>query len=145
MINLDKAKKILKENNYTFVLLADEKIAKISYKKGIVPFMEAIRDNYALMEGAVIADKVIGKAAALLAVNSKITGIYTEIISNKAKEVLDCYSIFYQYEKCVDYIQNRSKEDKCPMEKLTQRIRDPKIAYLRILQYYNEVLKIDLS
>ena len=59
--------------------------------------------------------------------------------------VLDDYSIFCQYEYIVDFIQNRTKDDKCPMEKLTEHIIDPEIAYMQILQFYRKVLKIDLS
>ena len=145
MNNLERAKDILEKKRYTFVLMMDGKIIKTSHKKGIIPFMEMIRDNRELMQGAVIADKVIGKAAALLAVAYKVKQIYTEILSQQAKEVLDQYSVFYQYEKYVDYIQNRSKNGQCPMEKLTKDTNDPKTAYSLILKYYQEVLKIDLS
>jgi len=145
MNNLERAKDILEKNKYTFVLMMDGKTIKTSHKKGIIPFMEMIRDNRELMRGAVIADKVIGKAAALLAVGYKVQQIYTEILSQQAKEVLDQYSVFYQYEKYVDYIQNRSKSGQCPMEKLTKDTNDPKTAYSLILKYYQEVLKIDLS
>lgn len=145
MNNLERAKDILEENKYTFVLMMDGQIIKTSHKKGIIPLMEMIRDNRDMMQGAVIADKVIGKAAALLAVAYKVKQIYAEILSQQAKEVLDQYSVFYQYEKYVDYIQNRSKSGQCPMEKLTKDTNDPKTAYPLILKYYLEVLKIDLS
>ena len=59
MNNLDTAKKILQNNKYTFVLLKDGRRIKTSHKKGIFPFMEMIRDHSDMMEGAVIADKVI--------------------------------------------------------------------------------------
>lgn len=145
MDNLMQAKNILKRNNYTFVLLVKGKVMKVSRKRGIIPFMEIIRDNPSIIEGAVIADKVIGKAAALLAAQNKLKAIYAEILSKNAKEILDYYSILCQYGSIVDYIQNRTKNDKCPMEKLTKEINDPDIAYLQILQYYKKVLKIDLT
>ncbi|MFA7202562.1 MAG: DUF1893 domain-containing protein [Candidatus Caldatribacteriota bacterium] len=145
MDNLIKAKNILKKNNYTFVLLANGKTVKVSHKRGIMAFMEIIRDNKKIIEDSIIADKVIGKAAAMLAAQNKVKAIYAEILSRKAKEVLDDYSIFCQYEHIVDFIQNRTKDDKCPMEKLTEHIIDPEIAYMQILQFYRKVLKIDLS
>ena len=145
MNDLEKAKNLLKNKQYTFVALTNGKIIKTSHKKGIMPLLEIIRDNQDILEETVIADKVIGKAAALLAAGYKVKQIYTELLSQKAKEVLDHYSIFYQYEKYVAYIQNRSKTGQCPMEKLTQSINDPKIAYSCILQYYKEVLEVDLS
>jgi hypothetical protein len=145
MSDLEKAKNLLKDKQYSFVALAKGNILKTSHKRGVIPLMEMIRDNRDMMQGAVIADKVIGKAAALLAVAYKVKQVYTEILSQQAKKVLDQYSIFYQYERCVDYIQNRSKSGQCPMEKLTKDTNDPKTAYSLILKYYLEVLKIDLS
>jgi hypothetical protein len=145
MSDLEKAKNLLKDKQYSFVALAKGNILKTSHKRGVIPLMEMIRDNRDMMQGAVIADKVIGKAAALLAVAYKVKQVYTEILSQQAKKVLDQYSIFYQYERCVDYIQNRSKSGQCPMEKLTKDTDDPKTAYSLILKYYLEVLKIDLS
>jgi hypothetical protein len=107
--------------------------------------LEIIRDNQNILAETVIADKVIGKAAALLVAGYKVKQIYAEVLSQQAMEVLDQYPILYQYENQVAHIQNRSKNGQCPMEKLTQSINDPKLAYSNIIQYYREVLKIDLS
>jgi hypothetical protein len=144
MNDLEKAKNLLKNKQYTFVAVSKGKIIKTSHERGVIPMLEIIRDYQNILAETVIADKIIGKAAALLLVGYKVKQIYAEILSQQAKEVLDQYSMFYQYGKYVDYIQNRSKNGQCPMEKLTQRINDPQIAYSNILQYYREVLNIDL-
>ncbi len=145
MSDLKKAKKILHENNYTFVLLKDSDIIITSHKKGIIPLMEIIQKDERILNHAVIADRVIGKAAALLATGYKVKELYADLISQKAKEVLDRFPVVYQFKECVEYIQNRDKSDQCPMEKLTWNMSDYKIAYHHILHYYREVLKIDLS
>ena len=144
-VNLEKAKEILLKNKFTFVLLKDGEILKTSCKKGVIPFIEIIHENDQILENAIIADKVIGKAAALLAAGYKVKAIYSDVMSQQAREVLEYNSIFYLFDRCVDYIKNRDKSCQCPMEKLTENINDPKIAYHRILEYYREVLKMDLS
>lgn len=144
MNDLEKAKNLLKNKQYTFVAVSKGKIIKTSHERGVIPMLEIIRDYQNILADTVIADKIIGKAAALLLVGHKVKQIYAEVLSQQAKEVLDQYSIVYQYEKYVAYIQNRSKDGQCPMEKLTQNINDPQIAYSSILQYYQEVLNIDL-
>jgi hypothetical protein len=144
MSDLERAKNLLINKQYTFVAVSKGCIIKISHKRGIIPMLEIIRDYQNILAETVIADKIIGKAAALLAAGYKVKQLYAEILSKQAKEVLEQYSIFYQYGKYVNYIQNRSKSDQCPMEKLTQNINEPQIAYSSILQYYREVLKIDL-
>ncbi|MFW6149491.1 MAG: DUF1893 domain-containing protein [Atribacterota bacterium] len=144
IVDLKKAKEILLNSRFTFVLLKDGEIKKTSHKRGVIPFMEIIRENDQILEDAIIADKVIGKATALLAAGHKAKAIYAEIISQKAREILDHYSIYYRFNHCVDYIMNRNKNGQCPMEKLTWELEDPSIAYQNILKYYQEVLKIDL-
>jgi len=144
IVDLERAKEILLNGKYTFVLLKDGEIIKTSHKKGVIPFMKIIRENDQMLENAVIADKVIGKAAALLAAGRKTKAVYAVVMSQKAKEVFEDHSIFYQFNHCVDYIKNRDKSDQCPMEKLTRELEDPHVAYQRILKYYQEVLKINL-
>ena len=145
MNNLEKAKKILEENRLTFVLLKDHNIVYTSCKKGIIPFLEVIQKDNRIMEHGVIADRVIGKAAALLAAGYHVRELYAGVISQQARTVLDSCSVQYQFKECVGYIQNRDKSDQCPMEKLTQDINDYHVAYHKILQYYKEVLEIDLT
>ncbi len=142
--DLEKAKTALLKNGYSFVLIKNGEIIKKSFKRGVIPFMEMIRDNQGLMKGAVIADKVIGNAAALLAFDNQIKAIYAGVISERAKDLLLSHNIECNYNKCVPYIKNRDNSDKCPMEKLTNGIDDPKIAYKLILDFYLEQLKIDL-
>ena len=144
IVDLKKAEEILLNSRFTFVLLKDGKLIKTSHKKGVIPFMEIIRENDQLLEDAIIADKVIGKATALLAAGHKAKAIYAKIISQKARKVLDHHSIYYRFNNCVDYIMNRDKSGQCPIEKLTWELKDPHIAYQRILRYYQEVLKINL-
>lgn len=140
---LEQAKRILHENNYTFVLLNENNTIIASHKRGIMPLMEIIQRDKSVLNNAVIADKVIGKAAALLISGFKVKALYTDLMSRKAIEVLEQTSIIYQYQKCVDYIQNRAKNGQCPMEKLTKDIFDYKTAYQKILDYYREMLNID--
>ena len=145
MSDLEKAKKILHEKNYTFVLLKDRDIVYTSSKKGIIPLMEIIRKDEHILNQAVIADRVIGKAAALLAAGYQVKELYADLISLQARTILEKNFIPYQFKQCVEYIQNRDKSDLCPMEKLAQDISDYQVAYRKILQFYKEVLEIDLT
>lgn len=142
--DLKKAKQVLQDNKFTFVLLKEGEIVKTSYKRGVIPFMLIIRENKQILNNAIVADKVIGKAAALLAAAYKVKAIYAQVISSKAREVLDSHSINYQFREDVDYIINRKRDGQCPLEKLTLDLEDPDLAYENILKYYKEVLKVDL-
>ena len=68
-------------------------------------------------EDAIVVDKVIGKATAMLLILSKVKYIYAYVLSEKAKEILEYYHISYDCEKVVPYIINRTHDGMCPMEK----------------------------
>jgi len=142
--DLTRAKEILEEKQFSFVLIREGRVIKTSYQKGVIPWIEVIREDDHLLEKAIIADRVMGRAAALLAVHYQVKALYAEIISIRARELLDSNSLFYQFNQSVDYIKNRANNGPCPLEELTQSISDPSRAYGQILQFYRNLLKIDI-
>jgi len=123
-----KGKKTLGNDN-TFVCKNGEKIYK-SQKRGVAPVMDLLESDPDMLKGAYVADKVIGKAAALLLVKGGIAELYTEIISDHAINVFSKYTnIRVSYSKKVPYIVNRTKDGMCPMEKATIDIDSPEEAY----------------
>lgn len=95
--------------------------------KGIRPLVDYLEtDNF---ENAYVADKVIGKASALLLVYGQVKEVYTPTISKPAIKVFKRNHVKYKADKVVDNIINRAGTDLCPMEKKVQGIDDPKAAY----------------
>lgn len=80
------------------------------------------------LKGAVVADRVIGKAAAFLMVYGGVAEVYTKVISSHAAEVFSKFGVKYTAEKSVDYIVNRSGDDMCPMEKACLNVDTPEKA-----------------
>ncbi len=144
MDDLNRAKEVLQKEKYTFVLIKRGKLIKTSYKKGVLPLLEVINGDDQVLNKAIIADKVIGRAAALLVANYQVKAVYAGTISEKAREILDNNSVFYQFGQYVPYIKNRNQTDQCPLEKLTSSISSPDSAYEQILQFYQQVLKINI-
>lgn len=115
-------------DNHTFVCKnADDIIT--SDKKGIAPIMDILKENPMILKGAQVADKVIGKAAALLLIKGGISALYTAVISKHALDVLKDTDIYVSYDKCVDYIINRKGDGMCPMENAVLDIDNPDEAY----------------
>jgi hypothetical protein len=73
----------------------------------------------------ILADKIVGRAAALLQLNLGIKSIRAGLMSKLAKEVFDHFQIKYEYEKLVERIQ-------CRTEELLKNEFDPNSAYLLI-------------
>lgn len=137
MNDLKMAVKVLKENKYTCVIVKDQEVIFTSKERGVKPILLAIQSDRQRLEATVLADKVIGKAAAFLAVYGGIKEIYTDVISEKGKAVLEKYQVAVQYDKLVPVIINRSGDDLCPMEKLTSNINSPEEAVKAIQGFVN--------
>ncbi len=137
MKDLEMAVRILKENEYTCVAVKDQEIIYTSKERGVKPILQAIENDRLCLKGTVLADKVIGKAAAFLAVCGGIREIYTDVISENGKAVLEKYQISVQYNKLVSVIINRKGTDLCPMEKLTSNIESPEEALEAIKGFIN--------
>ena len=87
MNNLEKAKKLLEENDFTCVLCKDDTVYT-STLKGVAPMVKHIEEKTDL-RGFSAADKVVGKAAAMLFVISGISELYADVITDTAKEILE--------------------------------------------------------
>ena len=84
-----------------------------------------------VLHGAVIADKVIGKAAAAMVVVGGVKELYAEVLSKKAIPFLEEAGIAYTYGTLVDTIKEEG--DRCQLEKITAPASTPEetVALLR--------------
>lgn len=128
---LDKAKQKLLNSNHTFVCINEDTVFT-SEKQGIAPIMELLHKDKNLLKGAYIADRVIGKAAALLLIKGEIKELYADIISEHAMLVLKKSNIIVSYGKLVPYIENRKKDGMCPMEETVLNTESPEEAYVKL-------------
>jgi hypothetical protein len=92
-------------------------------------FIKAIDSLGSELKGASVADRVVGKAIALLCVYSGIKQVYAEVLSKKAKNMLEEYSIVCEWKEMVDNVLDLTKTDMCPLEKIAAGIFDPKESY----------------
>jgi hypothetical protein len=93
----------------------------------LLPLLEYI-DRFAHYHQVVIFDKIIGNAAALLAVKASCQEVYSPLGSQFAIKTLDKYGITYHFTEIVPCIQKPNGEDMCPMEKLSIN-REPEEFY----------------
>lgn len=131
MYVIEKAIELLLKEDYKAVLL-NENGDLITSKETGVKFLFSKVNEFNNLKGYVLADKLIGKAAANLVVMLNIKTVFTCIISTSAKEVFKKYHIKYFYFKETEKILNNSETDLCPMEKATLDKESPIDCYLAI-------------
>lgn len=138
MKNLDLAKATLLENAYSIVVVQKEEIIHTSNKNGLMPILDLYDYNKNILSNASVADKVIGKAAALLLADANIKELYADLISENAIPVLDNSNIKYIYNKKVKEIRNKDNTGMCPMEELSLRSKDADELIAKIKEKFNK-------
>ena len=127
MSNLEKAKQILSDGEYTCVL-ANEKITLSTKERGVKPLVKWLESSLDFHDFSA-ADKVIGKGAAFLYLLLGIKSIYAFVISTPALELLRERNVYVEYSQEVDNIINRQGTGICPFEEAVLPITDEKLAY----------------
>ncbi len=122
MSNIDKAKAHLQGENYTCVLCSGD-ILYTSYEKGISPMLD-ILDKHIDVRGFSAADKIVGRAAAMLFALAGVKELYAEVLSKPAAELLRKYGILFSYGTLTEAIINRKGDGICPMEEAVSGIDD---------------------
>ena len=122
--NLEKAIKILEEEkDLTLVLVLNEDIYKSS-EKGIKSLLKLLNSGKNYLNYSA-ADKIVGKAAAMLYKLLNINDIYGEVMSIRAINFLEQNNINFKYKIKTNEIINRKGTGICPMEQTVLNIEDP--------------------
>lgn len=135
MQDLEIAKKRLSEKSLVLSIVKRGGIILETASNGISGFLGAIGKFGNRLEGSSVADKIVGKAIALLCVYAKVEAVYAKILSKEAEKVFEKYKIYHEWDVMVENILNVSKVEKCPFEKLAAEISDPKDAYKKLKLY----------
>lgn len=101
----------------------------LSQENGVRPLLHWLRQDPKALQGVLIADKVVGKAAALLIVYGGVAGVYAGVLSEPAAAVLTAAGIPFTAGARVARIRNRAGDGLCPMEARVLAVDDPEQAY----------------
>jgi hypothetical protein len=129
MSDLDIAKSRLFEEDLTLAIVKNGEVLFETGSHRISGFLGAVEQLGAGLEGASVADRVAGKAIALLCVYAKISDVYAEVLSEKAKAVFEENEIRHEWKELVKNVLDLNKSGVCPFEKLAADISDHEDAY----------------
>lgn len=132
MTDLEKAKILLLEGDYTCVLCCGEEI-HTSTQRGVRPLVEWLESDEDFVSWSA-ADKVVGRGAAFLYVLLGVRAVYANVISRAALEVLQTHQIAVEYTADVENIINRKGDGICPFEEAVLNVTEANEAYVAIKQ-----------
>lgn len=127
MISDERLKALLAEENLTCVLSDGNRLIK-SRERGVKPLIGFIESGKSF-KGFTAADKVVGKAAALLYALMGVSSLYASVISEGALTVCKSFGISVEYGTLAQNIINRRGDGFCPMEQAVADISDPQTAF----------------
>ena len=120
----------LEAQNLTCIVQKDDRIL-ISRLRGICPLLDLIKQRENL-HSACAADRIVGKAAAMLYVLMGVKGVFAEVLSKSGLAVLKNYGIYVEYATLTPNIKSRDGIGLCPMEQTVLTIDEPSAAYVAL-------------
>ena len=116
---------MIKNGQASAVVVKDDKIAAQESGKGIKPLLTLLDEQPLVLSGASLVDKVIGRAAAFIAIKGQVRAVYGELMSEEALKLLQTYHVHVAYDQLVPQILNRAKDGLCPMEQTVLKAENP--------------------
>lgn len=122
--DLEKAKSLLRENGeYTCVLCKGDTVYK-STERGVKPLIAWV-DAGMDFRGFQAADRIVGKAAALLYALLGVDSVYAPVMSVAGYDILRINGIEVDFDALEKEILSRANTGICPMEETVRDITDP--------------------
>lgn len=85
--------------------------------RGVADLYRLLKKEPEFLDGAFIADKVVGKAAAALMILGGVRKVFADVISRPARSLFLKKRIKVDFTIEVPHIINRTRTDWCPLEK----------------------------
>jgi len=132
MQDLKLAEHRLKQKNLDLVIAKNGRIVFENGFQGIRGLLRAIEKLGKESIGSSVADRIVGRAAAMLCAYSKAASVFAVTVSEEGIKVLEDNKVFYRFENRVPNILNQEGTDICPFEKLVTSFTKPEEAYKKL-------------
>lgn len=127
--NLNLAKQRLIQKNLSLVIAKNGIVLFETDSHGISGLLKAIKQLQDNIADSSVADRIVGRAAALLLVYSGVVAVFAVTASDGGIEVLKNNHVFHEFGRRVPCILDSKRVNACPFERLVAKFSDPKEAY----------------
>ena len=136
---VEAARRTIAEGRAECVVIRGGRVFRES-GRGVSPLLE-FHDHRepGFLKGATVVDKVIGRAAAMIAISGGATRVHGETMSEDAKALLESKGVTVSYGTLVPRILNADRSDLCPLEKSVEGIDDPEQALTALRKRIEEL------
>ena len=123
---------ILHDEGLTLVVRSENGDIHRFTQRGVKDLVTLVGERPEVLQGAFIADKAVGKAAAACMVVGGVKHVHADVMSEPALALLNAHGIKAEYGQLVDHIINRAGTDWCPMERLSRDEDDPAVIIQKV-------------
>lgn len=109
-----------------------------SEKRGVAPMVDFLREGRDL-NGYSVADRIVGRAAAMLFLKAGIATVYAETLSEGGLALLEEHHIPVRYGTLTPSIRNRDNTGICPMEQAVAGITEIEDGAMRVMRRLDEL------
>lgn len=127
-----------RENCSCVVRSADGRV-RTFWQRGVADLYDLYTSHPEWLDGADMADKVVGRGAAALMVLGNIRTLHAEVISTPALALLRAAGIMVSIHYEVPFIINRQGNGRCPLETATEGIADAQSMWPVILHFVQQM------
>lgn len=127
--DLTVARDILSKHDYSIVIVKNNEVIGKRKGQGIKPVIELIDGLDKELENAVIGDRILGKAAALLCRYVNAKAVYSPKGTKTALALLIIAGIPSQVDQIISHVKNREGSNMCPFEKILKNVDSPEEAF----------------
>ncbi|MBP5307011.1 MAG: DUF1893 domain-containing protein [Paludibacteraceae bacterium] len=106
---------ILNADSHSLVVLNHDSLSYYN-GRGVSDLLSLLTDEPQRLQGAVVADKVVGRAAAMLMIASGVSEVHTNTVSTPALKALREAGISVSFDEEVPQILNRDLSGQCPID-----------------------------
>ena len=123
---------MLNQNSLS-LLVRNRGITTQHTQHGVNDLLDLVKTEPERLKGAVVADKIIGKAAAAIMIYAGVKAVYTNIVCTPAREMFEEAGVVISAKEEVPMILNRDRSGQCPID---SRLNDASTAEecVRILE-----------
>lgn len=105
-------------------VIANGDDVRMFHQRGVADLYDLLRGEPAFLQGARVADKVVGKGAAALMVAGGVAELYADTLSRRAMDLLETHGVSVDCAQVVSGIRNRAGTGWCPVETLCASLTD---------------------
>lgn len=136
-MTMDELVQILQDGNHSLVVAGDG--IRTFDGRGISDLYRLLCEEPVFLHEAHVADKVVGKAAAALLALAAVGGIYADVISRPAFNLLESAGVLTTYGTMVPHIINRAGTGMCPLEKRCMACKTPEECLVQIRLFVGDM------